>query len=129
MDVLLSVLSTVIGGAVLAVVCWLASKTVSQLSEFRAEHEALMQIRAEFESFRAEHEALLESQRNQLKGSIVARYEHAVETGNVITPLALDVTNRDYDSYKALGGNHYVHTLMRRMNEEMTVAGEPLPLD
>lgn len=78
--------------------------------------------------FKSQHEVLLESQRNQLKAHIVEIYERAVERG-YITPMELETVNREFDSYKALGGNHYIHSLVRRLNEEMPVCGEPLPLD
>lgn len=78
--------------------------------------------------FKSQHEVLLESQRNQLKASIVGTYEECVERGH-ITPMELETVNREFDSYKALGGNHYVHSLIRRLDEEVPVCGEPLPLD
>ena len=65
---------------------------------------------------------LLESQRNQLKASIVALYERAVERGYV-TPMELDTANRMADSYFELGGNHYVHAVIARLNE-IEIRGE-----
>ena len=72
--------------------------------------------------FEAEHEALMESQRNQLKGSIVDRFERAEERGYV-TQIELESVNRMYDSYKRLGGNHYVKALISKLNQ-MDVKGE-----
>lgn len=78
--------------------------------------------------FKTQHAALMESQRNQLKASIVATYERVVARG-WITPMELESVNREFDSYKKLGGNHYIHSLVRRMNEEIPVKGEPIPTD
>ena len=41
--------------------------------------------------------------------------------------MELESVNREFDSYKKLGGNHYIHSLVRRMNEEIPVKGEPIP--
>ena len=78
--------------------------------------------------FKAQHATLMESQRNQLKASIVATYERVVARG-WITPMELESVNREFDSYKKLGGNHYIHSLVRRINEEIPVKGEPIPTD
>ena len=69
--------------------------------------------------FKAQHEALCESQRNQLKESIVAAYEKAMAT-NEITHMELDCFNRNFDSYKALGGNHYIHTIVKQLNDAIS---------
>lgn len=72
--------------------------------------------------FEIEHKALMDSQRNQLKGSIVDRFERAEERG-FVTQIELESVNRMYDSYKQLGGNHYVKALISQMNQ-MDVRGE-----
>lgn len=72
--------------------------------------------------FEVEHRALMESQRNQLKGSIVDRFERAEERGYV-TQIELESVNRMYDSYKELGGNHYIKALISQLNQ-MDVRGE-----
>lgn len=91
----LAALPAIISGVTLLLVGWLARQ---------------------FAAFGREHKVLLESQRNQLKASIVALYERAVERGYV-TPMELDTANRMADSYFALGGNHYVHAVIARLNE------------
>lgn len=73
-----------------------------------------------------EWEILRESQRNQLKAAIVDLYERAKERG-YITPMELDTLNRMADSYFALGGNHYIHAVVKRANEELDINGEPIP--
>lgn len=102
---LLAALPAVISGATLAVAGWTARRVASFVRGFSAEHAALM-----------------ESQRNQLKGSIVDRWERAAERGYV-TAAELESANRMYDSYRALGGNHYVRALMEKMNS-MEARGE-----
>lgn len=104
-------LSAIISTVTLGVVGFVSKKVMDFLREFKAQHAALM-----------------ESQRNQLKASIVATYERVVARG-WITPMELESVNREFDSYKKLGGNHYIHSLVRRMNEEIPVKGEPIPTD
>lgn len=72
-------------------------------------------MRLEFKNFTHEHKTLLESQRNQLKYTIVLAYNRAMERG-YITNIELDCVNRMADSYFALGGNNYVHALIGRIN-------------
>lgn len=71
-------------------------------------------------------DVLRESQRNQLKASIVSVYEHSTERG-YITPMELETCNRMTDSYFALGGNHYIHAVIKRLNEDVKIKGEPIP--
>lgn len=110
MEFLFAALPALISAVTLGIVSVVAKRVLAFIREFREQHAVLM-----------------ESQRNQLKASIVATYERAQERG-WITPMELETVNREYDSYKALGGNHYVHTLIKHMNE-MEVRGEPIPLD
>lgn len=97
---------------------------------FNKEHGEVMQISHEtsekLDSLLAEHEALMESQRNQIKAQIVNVYQVSCSRG-YITPMELDTVNRMADSYFALGGNHYIHSIIKRLNEETQVVGEPLP--
>lgn len=111
MDFLWQALPAIISTVTLGVVGFVSKKVMDFLREFKSQHTALM-----------------ESQRNQLKTTIVATYERVMARG-CITPLELECTNRDFDSYKKLGGNHYVHSLIRRMNEEIPAKGEPIPID
>lgn len=73
-----------------------------------------------------EWEILKESQRNQLKAAIVQAYERGYER-EFITPMELDTVNRMADSYFALGGNHYIHAIIRKLNQEIEVKGEQIP--
>lgn len=83
---------------------------------------AARRIAAFMRVFEAEHRALVDSQRNMLKGAIVDRFERAEERG-FVTQIELESANRMYDSYRQLGGNHYVKALIGQMNR-MDVRGE-----
>lgn len=109
MEYLFAALPAIISAVTLGVVSFVAAKVLKFLRVFKTQHEAL-----------------LESQRNQLKASIVATYERAMDRG-YITPMELDTVNREFDSYKKLGGNHYIHALVKRMNEEIPVIDESIP--
>lgn len=111
MDFIWQALPAIISTVTLGVVGFVSKKVMDFLREFKAQHAALM-----------------ESQRNQLKASIMATYERVVARG-WITPMELESVNREFDSYKKLGGNHYIRSLVRRMNEEIPVKGEPIPTD
>lgn len=69
----------------------------------------------------------MESQRNQLKADIVKLYEQAKSRGDKITYMELDALNRLADSYFALGGNHYIHTIVAKANK-MDLIGEVIPM-
>lgn len=74
----------------------------------------------------AQWDVLREAQRNQLKAAIVDLYERTKERG-YITPMELDTLNRMADSYFALGGNHYIHAVLKRANDDLEINGEPIP--
>lgn len=57
---------------------------------------------------------LKESQRNQLKNQIVVRVEAAQERGS-ITPYDLESVMRMAESYYGLGGNSYIHSVIKRL--------------
>lgn len=105
MELLLQVVPGVISAATVGVLSLLASRVNKLMGEW---------------------EVLRESQRNQLKCSIVDLYERAKERG-YITPMELDSLNRMADSYFALGGNHYIHAVVKRANEDLELSGEPIP--
>lgn len=71
-------------------------------------------------------DVLRDAQRNQLKAAIVDLFERTKERG-YITPMELDTLNRMADSYFQLGGNHYIHAVVKRANEELEITGEPIP--
>ncbi len=79
-----------------------------------------------FERQRLEFDALKESQRNQLKASIVRSYDEARRQG-FVTAAELDTMHRRAESYWQLGGNSYIETIMRHA-DSMEVRGE-LPGD
>ncbi|WP_165247453.1 hypothetical protein [Adlercreutzia sp. ZJ141] len=105
MNVLIQALPAVISAATLGVAGFLARKVTTFLKEFQEQHDALM-----------------ESQRCQLKASIVREYEECEGRG-YITPMELDTLNRRADSYFKLGGNHYIHAVVRHANEDLEVRG------
>lgn len=78
-------------------------------------------------TFKEEHAILLESQRNQLKAQIVQIYE-STKARRYITHMELDTVNRLSDSYFALGGNHYIHGVIKKINL-LPVGGEEIPTD
>lgn len=113
-----SVLATVAVG--------LMAKISKSLVSFTHEHSDLMAMKGAIDKMASEHEALMECNRNQNKNEIVGLYQGAVQRG-YITPFELDCANRLADSYFELGGNHYIHALIGRMNDEMPIVGEPIP--
>lgn len=127
-DWLITAFTAVFGGVVLALLCWIASKVTMQLAEFRKEHKELVEIKEEFQKYREEHAILMESQRNQLKSDIVKTYEQAKSRGDKMTYMELDTMNRSADSYFALGGNHYIHTIIAKANK-MDLFGEVIPIN
>lgn len=74
-----------------------------------------------FKAFREEFDVLKESQRNQLKASIVRSYDEARERG-FITAAELDTLNRRAESYWKLDGNSYVKAMVAHANQ-MDVRG------
>ena len=100
---------------------------IIQTRKWRKEHKELMSAKADLAQLIVEHGILMESQRNQLKAQIVRIYERAKERG-YITHMELDTMNRLADSYFALGGNHYIHAVVKKANA-MPVGGEAIPID
>lgn len=80
----------------------------------------------EMRAFFGEHRLLMENARNDDKSHIVAIYERAKERGYV-TPMELETCNRQYDSYKKLGGNSYIAAIMHDLNEHTAIVGMPIP--
>ena len=106
---LLGILATLISSITLAIVTWFSRK----LSKFI--HE-----------FQEEHKALVESQRDEIKGQILAIHARAMERG-YITYIELDYVNEKYPHYKNLHGNTYVPDLVKEMNQ-LPKKGEPVPI-
>ena len=103
----------------------LMAKIAKSFKEFSEEHAQLMSMKCTVEDIAKEHKALTESQRNQLKAQISDLYFKAKERG-YITPVELDNLNRLADSYFDLGGNHYIHTIVKRANSELPIVGESI---
>ncbi len=117
-----SSMPSILSGIAIGALGWLGRSMVG----FKKEHNELLQNNDKLDKLLKEHEALMESQRNQIKASIVEIYERASLRG-YITPMELDTVNRLADSYFALGGNHYIHAVMWHINHEMPVVGDPIP--
>ncbi|MBB3171813.1 hypothetical protein [Parvibacter caecicola] len=64
----------------------------------------------------------------KLKNKIVAIEKTATERG-YITPKELESANDLADHYFARGGNHYIHAVMRNLNERVPIKGEPIEND
>jgi hypothetical protein len=75
-------------------------------------------------ALKADLGTLKNSQRQQLKASIVRSYNEAESHGGVITATELETMHRRYESYTQLNGNSYVEALMRKADAEFHVAGE-----
>lgn len=111
LEFLWAVMPSIISAVILGVVAYTSKKIIKFIRVFRGEHKVLMK-----------------SQRNQLKASIRSAYEKAQALG-WISPMELETVNSEYDSYKALGGNHYIHTLIKRLNESTPIKGEEIPIE
>lgn len=121
MDFLLAAIPSVLA----TVAVGLMAKIAKGFKGFSEEHSQLLSMKASIDDMAKEHRALMDSQRNQLKSQIVNIYLTAKERG-YITPMELDTLNRLADSYFELGGNHYIHTIVRRANHELQIVGEPI---
>lgn len=105
MELFIKAIPAIISAVCLGLMSWMATKVAGMLKEFAV---------------------LKQSQQDQLKAAIVEKYETVQERG-YITPLSLDTVNRMADSYFKLGGNHYIHALVKHMNEDMEIRGIPIP--
>lgn len=107
MEPIINALPAIISAVCLGIMGWMARKIAGIVKEFAV---------------------LKQAQQDQLKANIVEKYETVQERG-YITPLSLDIVNRMADSYFKLGGNHYIHALVKHMNEDMEIRGVPIPED
>lgn len=137
----IDLVSTIVSGAILALVCYVAKTTVTHLKDFMGEHEELIKakenlndlvkaldnITQEIEEIKKNQQTLMESQRNQLKERINAIYQTAKHRG-FITHLELEAFNRLGDSYFALEGNSYIHSIVKKANL-LPVGDEEIPTD
>lgn len=106
-DLIAEVVPAVLSGVALALITLTAKRVVAMARRF---------------------EVLAKSQRNDHKAHIVETYERVRRRG-YITPMELDVANSRADSYFALGGNHYVKSVIRRLNEDTEIRGDAIPRD
>lgn len=135
MDTLVHILTTVACSLIVALITWVMTKTVTKAKSFSGEHHELIEIKDEFKELMEQHTILMESQRNQLKAQIVEIYERAKSRKDdpnwnkpwEISFMELDTLNRLADSYFALEGNHYIHSIVKKANE-MEVGGEEIPI-
>lgn len=103
-----AILTSILSGVSLAVITFLVTKINKLVKQFESEFSELK-----------------ESQRNQIKAQIVSTYEAALARG-YITHMELETTNRLAESYFKLGGNNYIHTVMKKLNN-LPVKGEVIP--
>ena len=75
-------------------------------------------------ALKADLGTLKDSQRQQLKASIVRSFNEAESHGSVITATELETMHRRFESYKQLDGNSYIEALVRKADAEFHVAGE-----
>lgn len=135
METLVHILTTVACSLIVGLVTWAVTKSVTKAKDFSGEHHELIGIIPKFKSLMEQHAILMESQRNQLKAQIVEIYERAMSRKDdpnwnhpwLISYMELDTLNRLADSYFALEGNHYIHSIVKRVNE-MEVGGEEIPI-
>lgn len=104
MDFLLAALPSIISAAVLGIVAKLAKEVGELLGE---------------------HRILMEDARNDDKSHIVTTYLRAKERG-YIPPTELETCNRQYDSYRKLGGNSYIEAIMHDLNNCTPIVGTPI---
>lgn len=103
----------------------LMARIAKGFKAFSSEHAQLLDMKKTIETMAKEHKALMDSQRNQIKSQISNIYLSAKARG-YITPIELDTMNRLADSYFELGGNHYIHTIIKRANHELPIVGESI---
>lgn len=135
METLFHILTTVACSLIVALVTWAITKATTKAKNFTDEHHELIEIKNEFKELMEQHVILMESQRNQLKAQIVEIYERAKARKDdpnwgkswCISFMELDTLNRLADSYFALEGNHYIHSIVKKANE-MDVGGEEIPI-
>lgn len=104
-----AIAASIISGVTLLIVGWVSRK----LSKFI--HE-----------FQTEHKALIESQKDEIKGQIIAIHARASERG-YITHTELEYVNDKYIHYQNLHGNTYVGSLVDQC-DRMEVRGTPIPV-
>lgn len=98
---------------------------VEKVEKISSQLEELPNIKSSLDRLIDEHEHVMEGMRNLCKNEIRGIWLVSSERGS-ISPTELDCANRLADSYFALGGNHYIHGLLDRMNKRMKIEGETI---
>lgn len=113
-----------------AFVIFVAQQVLTKIKSFSGQHEELIAMEERFvvlekdySDMQRSHEALVESQRTQIKNTLVHIYETARESG-FIRATELEVANRLAECYYKLGGNSYISAIMKRLNTEFEIVGE-----
>lgn len=112
-----AILTSLLSGLALAAIVGVTRHFNKVVKEFQKRNK----------EFHAEFNELKESQRNQIKAQIVSIYNTAMAKG-YITHMELEIANRLADSYFKLGGNNYIHAVLDKLNNEIPVRGEPIPV-
>lgn len=76
--------------------------------------QEIKEIKAEFDNVNAKINLLTESDKDDIKGWIVAQYHFFMEQG-WIDDFSMDTIEKRYGHYVEEGGNHYIHTLMKEL--------------
>lgn len=103
-----AILASIISGITLLIVGWLSRKLTKFIREFQEEHKAL-----------------IESQRDEIKGQIIATHARAKARG-YITYEELEYVVDKFSHYENLHGNTYVDWLVSNC-EAMELKGDPIP--
>lgn len=102
-----------------------------EFKEYQQNHskefeEFKISIKATLEEIQDTQSIFNDSQRTQIKASIVDIYQNAQASG-YITPMELDIINKLFKSYADLNGNTYIEAIVNRCNCEIPIKGEALP--
>lgn len=125
----LNIVPGVVTSIVGAFLIFLGNQLLNRLKVFNEQHEGLVELKSRFEELEADysltHEALIDSQRTQIKNTLVHVYNTSKEKGYILA-TELEVANRLADCYYKLGGNSYIHILMKHLNAdaEIKIVGE-----
>ncbi len=128
MEAFASAMPSILSALLVGALGWVCRSLVGFNKEHREVAKIAQETSGKIDALMVEHEALVESQRNQIKSQIVNIYQVACAR-EYITPMELDTANRLADSYFTLGGNHYIHAIVKRMNKELPLIGDPIPTD
>lgn len=113
-----------------AFIAYVGNQLLTKLKAFNGQHEELINMQQRFVVLEKDygdlkrgHESLVESQRTQIKNTLVHVYETAREH-EYIRATELEVANRLAECYYKLGGNSYISTIMKHLNSDFEIIGE-----